>query len=100
MYFDKIASKYRIHFMHAGIVSDEQIIKMTYEELLKVRYIGHAAIEEVNQKVRIPMGLAPLVRPEKKPMHPNTRAGIDRYWAAYRRGEKVNRRFRQVRGSK
>lgn len=95
MHIKNLKTHIRTHLARAGVRTDEQLIKMTYEELMKVRNIGHSAIAEINEKVRIPMGLDPLVRPEVGTMYPNRRAGIDAYWERYRRGEANNGRVRR-----
>ena len=86
MHIEKLKTHVRTHLYRAGICSDEALVALSYEELMKVRNIGHVAIAEINDTVRIPMGLKPLVRPASKAIHPKTKAGIDRYWDAYRKG--------------
>lgn len=90
MYIEKLPKNVSRCLFRAGIKKDEALAAMSYDELLKIRNIGHGAIEIINKMVRVPMGLEPLVRPEPKEIHPNLRAGLDRYWAAYHRGEAYN----------
>ena len=87
MYIEKLPMHIKTPLFRHGIRNDEQLAKMSYEELLNVRHIGHVAIETINQQVRIPMGLKPLERPAKGTLHPNTRAGQIAYWEKYNRGE-------------
>lgn len=90
MYIEKLPKNVSRRLFIAGVKTDEALAQMTYEELLKIRNIGHGAIEIINQAVRIPMGFEPLVRPEPKEINPNLRAGLDRYWAAYHEGKAYN----------
>lgn len=95
MHIKNLKNYNRNMLARAGITTDEQLIQMTYNDLMKVRYIGHSAIKEINEKVRIPMGLEPLVRPEVGSMHPNNKTAIDAYWERYRKGEAKNGRNRR-----
>ncbi len=92
MFIEKLPTHIKTPLFRHGIRTDEQVEKMSYKELLKVRNIGHGAIEVINQVVRVPMGLEPLERPEIGVLHPNTRAGQIAYWERYNRGEAKNGR--------
>ena len=76
MYFDKLSLRVRNRLLRAGIDNDEALVARSREELLRIRDFGCKAIDEINEKVRIPMGLEPYPEPPKKPIHPNRLAGI------------------------
>ena len=76
----------------AGILTDAAIASKTREELLKIRNFGEAMLDEVDQKVRIPMGLPPFTKPVTKRRHPNNQAAIDRYWKRYHQGLEPTRK--------
>ena len=65
---------------------------MTREDLLKIPHFGEAMLDEVDKKVRIPMGLPPFDKPVINRRHPNTQAAIERYWERYRNGLEPTRK--------
>ena len=97
MFMEKLPPQYLTPLYRHAIYSDDQLVELDYQALLKIRNIGHVAIEQINQKVRIPMGLKPLERPTPQVIHPNRKAGIDKYWERYRRGEVSLSRYRRNR---
>lgn len=64
---EKLTVTVKNAIIRAGIKSDEELCSKTYSDLIKIRYIGQVGIEEINKKVRIQMGLEPLVGPTVTP---------------------------------
>jgi len=83
MYMENMSTVIRKNFIAAGITTDEQIVRMSFKELMSIPRIGLRSIEEVNQKIRIPMGLEPLLKPLEAKR--KARDDKERKWCARRK---------------